>query len=164
MEKHNPLDRILEQYEYHNALYANVLEDIHPKDTHTRINERTNHIAWLAGNLVSVRFRLAASLGITEEETFPHLFKDQKPLQVYSTYPDLVVILEDWNRITPILKKTLQGLTNEELLGPPSFEALFIGDNNLLGLISFIVDRESYAIGQLGLLRKAFGYPAMKYA
>ncbi len=163
MEMDLSITRLLEQYDFHSKLYLNCLVDIKPSDAQKRINQSTNHIAWLAGNLVSVRFRLGSSLGLEVQDVFYDLFKDQRAIQDHITYPDLAPIQEDWNRITPILKDRLSSLTKEELLSSQPFDAPLLGQPNLLNTISFLIDRESYAIGQLGLLRKIFGYEAMKY-
>ncbi|SHJ20459.1 hypothetical protein [Aquimarina spongiae] len=157
------ITRLLEQYDFHSKLYVNCLVDIKPDDAQKRINQNTNHIAWLAGNLVSVRYRLGNSIGLKEQDVFHELFKDQRPIQKHITYPDLAPIQKDWNRITPLLRDQLFALTEEELLAPQPFDAPLLGASNLLNTISFLIDRESYAIGQLGLLRKIFGYEAMKY-
>ena len=155
--------RLLEQYDFHSKLYINCLTDIKPNDAQKRINQHTNHIAWLAGNLVSVRYRLGHSVGVNEKDTFYEIFKDQRPIQKHITYPDLSLILKDWNKITPLLRNKLLSLTEKELLVPPPFETPLLGEPNLLNTISFLIDRESYAIGQMGLLRKIFGYEAMRY-
>jgi hypothetical protein len=39
-----------------------------------------------------------------------------------------------------------------------------IGDATVLGLIAFMVQHDSYHIGQLALLRKHYGLPAMRYS
>ncbi|MDT0608143.1 DinB family protein [Croceitalea rosinachiae] len=163
MEIDLSITRILEQYDFHSRLYVNCLADIKPKDAQKRINQNTNHIAWLAGNLVSVRYRLGSSIGLKERDTFYEIFKDQRPIQKHITYPDLAPLQEDWNRIAPLLRNRLLSLTEEELIAPQPFAAPLLAKPNLLNTISFLIDREAYAIGQLGLLRKIFGYEAMRY-
>ncbi len=163
MEMDLSITRLLEQYDFHSKLYVNCLIDIKPSDAQKRINQSTNHIAWLAGNLVSVRYRLGNYIGLEEQDVFYELFKDQRAIQNHITYPDLVPIREDWNRITPLLADRLSSLTEEELLSSQPLDVPLLGESNLMNTISFLIDRESYAIGQLGLLRKIFGYEAMKY-
>jgi len=163
MEMDLSITRLLEQYDFHSKLYLNCLVGIKPSDAQKRINQSTNHIAWLAGNLVSVRYRLGNSIGLKEQDVFYELFKDQRAIQKHITYPDLAPIQEDWQRITPLLRDKLSLLTEKELLNPQPLDAPLLGEPNLLNTISFLIDRESYAIGQLGLLRKIFGYEAMKY-
>jgi uncharacterized damage-inducible protein DinB len=38
-----------------------------------------------------------------------------------------------------------------------------IEDNTKFGALTFMVQHETYHIGQLGILRRALGLPAMKY-
>ncbi|MEM6813784.1 MAG: DinB family protein [Bacteroidota bacterium] len=155
--------RLLEQYDFHTKLYQNCLEDIRPSDAQRRVTLDTNHIAWLAGNLVSVRYQLGKSIGLREQSKFDGIFKNQRPIQNHITYPDLVPIREEWLRITPILREKLLSLTKEDLLSDQPFDTPLLGKSNLLNTITFIIHRESYSIGQMGLLRKIFGYEAMQY-
>ncbi len=156
--------RLIEQYRFHNLLFKNVLKGIKVQDTHIRINGKTNHIAWIAGNLVSVRYRLANSLGLDVKESFYEYFEHQRPIQDGLVYPELPKMLEEWEVISPVLEKRLSELTQQELAAESPFSAPQIAHDNLLGTINFLIDREAYAIGQLGLMRKAFGYEAMSYS
>jgi uncharacterized damage-inducible protein DinB len=38
-----------------------------------------------------------------------------------------------------------------------------VSDGSVLGAVAFLAQHESYHMGQLGLLRKALGYPPMSY-
>jgi hypothetical protein len=40
---------------------------------------------------------------------------------------------------------------------------LGVNDRSILGMLAFIAQHESYHIGQLSLLRKHVGLPAMRY-
>ncbi len=158
------INRLLEQYRYHNTLFKNVLEGIKPKHTHIRMNGLTNHLSWIAGNLTATRFNLGNCIGIELEQTFPEFFEGHKSIIPDVQYPSLEEIIADWDRITPVLEKRLKEITLEQLAAPsPLYTPRTIGQNNLLGTIIFLIDRESYAIGQIALIRKAFGYEAMKY-
>ncbi len=137
--------------------------DIRPIDAQKRVRQNVNHIAWLAGNLVSIRYRLGTIIGLKERETFFEIFKDNRPIQNHITYPDLVPIQEDWHRITPLLRERLAILTDEKLLSPQTVEIPIDGEPNLLHIIYFFIDKESYALGQMGLLRQLFGYEANTY-
>ncbi len=164
MEIDLSIERLLEQYRYHDTLFKNVLTGIKPKHTHIRLNGLTNHLSWIAGNLATTRYNLRNSIGIELEQAFPEFFKGHKPIIPDVHYPSLEEIIADWDRITPVLEKRLKEITPEQLVAPsPLFIPKTIGQNNLLGAIIFLIDRESYAIGQIALIRKVFGYEAMKY-
>ncbi|NMH85983.1 hypothetical protein [Flavivirga algicola] len=164
METDTSITRLLEQYRFHDTLYKNVLESIKPKHTHIRLNGLTNHVSWIAGNLAATRFNLGNNIGIELKQGFPEFFKDHKSIIPNVQYPSLEAIIKDWDRITPVLEKRLEEMTPEQLSAPsPLFIPKSIKQNNILGTLIFLIDRESYAIGQIALIRKAFGYEAMKY-
>ena len=162
MEDNLSISRLIKQY--HSILFRNVLEGINPEHRHIRLNGVTNHIAWIAGNLAATRNNLANNIGIEIEPAYPEFFEGHKAIIPDAEYPDLEGIINYWNKITPVLEKRLTELTPEQLAGKSSFFIpKILGKNNLLGTLIFLIDRESYAIGQLALMRKAFGYEAMKY-
>ncbi|TDI80236.1 MAG: DinB family protein [Caldithrix sp.] len=161
MEK-NMMSALLEQFTLHTRLFSNVLVEISPEHATKRMNDKTNHIAWLTGSMVSIRFKLANLLGMNEQEPFPHLFKDGKAIQNDITYPGINELAEDWE---PISKKLLEKLGNlsEKELAETSPIKLPVNDESMLGALVFFADRESYVLGQIGILRRIFGYDAMKY-
>jgi hypothetical protein len=163
MKKHKPIDRLIEQYEFHNMLFENVIEAIKHEDAKMRINGNTNHILWLSGNLASTRYDLAKNLGVNIENTFAKFYENHKSLHEDFEYPELEKLLQNWKIITPILKEKLVSISEEELFDSPTFSTPSILDNSLLSHILFLIDRESYVIGQLAFIRKALGYKAMRY-
>ncbi len=164
MEMDLSITRLQEQYKYHSILFRNVLKGVEPKHTHVRLNGITNHISWIAGNLAATRFNLGNTIGIEIQQAFPEFFEGHKAIISDTQYPSLEEIIKDWDRITPILEKRLIELTPEQLVTKsPLFIPKTLEKNNLLGTLLFLIDRESYAIGQIALIRKAFGYEAMKY-
>jgi hypothetical protein len=161
-----PLNLLVNLYDMHTTFYPNVIEGISDKDAHNRLNTKANHIAWIAGSIVHERFELAYALGVDadtlmENRLSRELFKDHQGIQDNTSYPSLEEYRNDWKRITPILKDRLTNLTEEELNGPDPFE--MPGDYTLFDSITFLIDRESYCIGQIGLYRRLLGYEAMKY-
>jgi hypothetical protein len=153
---------LLIQHELHTMLFRNVIEGVNDKDANTRINE-ANHIAWLAGNLVSLRYKLVNAMGISIEQKFPSLFKNNKGVQNDIVYPSLKELEEDWNNISPFLKEKLCGITEEELNGVQPFPIPALTDKTFFASLTFLLHREAYGIGQIALLRRVFGYEAMSY-
>ena len=75
MKKYNLLDRLTEQYDFHNRLFENVIKGIKHKDAKIRINGNTNHMIWIAGNLASTRYDLAHKLGVNIENKYVEFMK-----------------------------------------------------------------------------------------
>ena len=149
-------------YDFHTKLYYNVLVDISEEDAAKRLNTRANHMAWIAGSLVTTRYELAKALGIEQQQKTSQLFENNKGIQESVAYPTLAEFRQDWESISTVLKDALANMTEEQLNGPDPFG--MPGENvKIFDSIMFMVDRESYCIGQLGLWRRLLGYDAMKY-
>ncbi|HKZ37278.1 MAG TPA: hypothetical protein VJ184_06500 [Chryseolinea sp.] len=153
-------------YDMHTTFYSNVIDGISDKDAHNRLNTKANHVAWIAGSIVHERFELAYAIGvnkkdISENRASSGLFKDHQGIQDNVSYPSLADYRKDWGLITPVLRDQLLSLSDDQLNGPDPFE--MPGENTLFDAITFLIDRESYCIGQIGLYRRLLGYEAMKY-
>ncbi len=156
------METFVEIYDYHTKMFINALDGISAKDAQNRLGTKANHIAWIAGSLVYQRQFLANAAGIDVKQTSEMLFLNNKGIQDNVTYPPLEEYKEDWNKISPLLKDALANMSEEQLNGPdpykmPGANYTFF-DTNV-----FCIDRESYCIGQIGLLRRLLGYEAMKH-
>lgn len=156
------LDAALIQYDLHSKLFDNVLEGISDVDATVRLNGQTNHIAWLAGSLLYQRFECTNLVGNpTEKPASYELFKDFKGIQEQK-YPSIQEFKNDWARVSPQLRASLSSISTEKLNTYAPFK---MGEHEVTvyEVIVFNMHREAYFIGQIGILRKYFGYPAMKY-
>lgn len=149
-------------YDWHTRLYPNVIEGISDKDAENRLNTKANHIAWLAGSLVHERYEMARVLGIGLKQTSEKLFHDNKGIQDEISYPSLNEFKKDWEAISEVLSASLAKLSSYDLQRPDPF-GMPGKDLTLFDAFAFIIDRESYCIGQIGLYRRLLGYDAMKY-
>lgn len=155
------IDTLVYLYDYHTKLYPNVIEGISFEDAHNRLNTKANHIAWIAGSLVHQRYELANALHIKARQASYDLFKDNKGIQDDVTYPTLEQFEKEWEEISDMLRNSMVKLTSEDLEGPEPFG---MGEGlRLFDALAFIIDREAYYIGQVGLYRRLMGYDAMKY-
>ncbi|MEJ7738427.1 MAG: DinB family protein [Chitinophagaceae bacterium] len=151
----------IDLYDLHTKLFPNVIEGISEKDANNRLNTRANHPAWLTGSLVQQRYELANALDAGMQPTFHELFKDHKGIQDNTTYPPLHAFKKDWEEVTPVLREALLNMNDDQLDSVAPFD---MGEEvTYYQGISFLIDRESYCIGQIGLWRRLLGYEAMKY-
>jgi hypothetical protein len=156
------IDTLIILYDLHSRLFLNVLHQITDTDAQNRLGTKANHVAWLAGSLVHERYELANAAGIALKQTSDHLFMDHKGIIDKLQYPPLDEYHKDWKLVTPVLRKALLGLDYDDLksIGPYSVP----GDElSFFDAITFIMDRESYCIGQIGLYRRLLGYEPMRY-
>lgn len=156
------VDTLLFLYDWHTRLFPNALDGISDKDAQDRLNTKANHIAWIAGSLVHTRFEMANALGIDLKQTSHELFKDFQGIKDGITYPSLQEYRHDWKKISAVLHDKLANLDPEDLEKPDPFQ--MPGQQlTLFESFAFTIDRESYCIGQIGLLRRLLGYDALKY-
>jgi len=158
------LQIIIPQFRMHTQMFDNVLNGIKEQDALTRINGKTNHFTWMVGNLVNARYWLGNLLGIEKEDPNARFFKDAKALDTTADYPSLDALKKEWHIISPLVFEKLHTVTDEELSQSYSMgmNIDFIEENKL-NMTGMAMDRESYLFGQLGLMRRALGYDAMKY-
>ena len=166
----NSIQIITRQLILNTKFYKNVLSDINNEESKIRLSGKTNHLAWIAGHLVVIRFGLAVRFGLRRNK-YPHLDlfvkKDipppnAKPLDESYNYPVLDETLEYWNSYSEYLTSKLPALTEEQL----NFELPFdtpIGGKTILESLAFTASHEAYHIGQMSIIRKSIGHTAMTY-
>ena len=160
----NRLDIIIPAYRMHTQSFNNALDGVSEEDAGIRIENVTNHITWMVGNLVNCRYWLANILGIADKDPNEELFKDAKALDMSLKYPALEELRKEWHKISPLLYQKLIKITDEELEKPYEFgmNVPFITDNKL-NMVGMCIGREDYLFGQIGLMRRVLGYKGMSY-
>jgi hypothetical protein len=155
---------VIPGYRMHSQMFNNMLEGIQQADAQKRIENKTNHFAWMVGNLVNCRYWLANILGLQEKDPNDDLFKDAKALDLNAQYPSLDELKKEWHKISPVLYQRLLSVEDAELEQSHEFGMnVSYVEENKLNMVGMGIDRESYLFGQLGLMRKVLGYEAVKY-
>jgi uncharacterized damage-inducible protein DinB len=76
--------------------------------------------------------------------------------------PPLGETVAAWAAASYALRDRLETLTAAELDGPTA-APFFAPEQTMLGALTFLVQHDSYHLGQLAFLRKLAGLPAMRY-
>src|SRR5678815_1888697 len=84
--KKTALQVLINLYDYHTRLFNNVIVGISDEDANKRLNTKANHIAWITGSLVTVRYDLARMLGINQQQATGELFKNNRGIPVSYTH------------------------------------------------------------------------------
>lgn len=155
---------VIPAYRMHTQMFNNMLDGIQEADAQKRIDNKTNHFAWMIGNLVNCRYWLANIIGIPEKDPNDELFKDAKSLDVNAKYPSLEELKKGWHKISPVVYQKLLSVDEEELGQAYEFGMnIPYVEENKLNMVGMCLDRESYLFGQLGLMRKLLGSEGVKY-
>ncbi len=155
---------IIPAYRMHSQSFKNVLDGITEEMGLKRIDNKTNHIVWMTGNIVNCRYWIGKLLGIEDKDPYENLFSEGRALDENLAYPTLEALKESFASISPKVYEKLLTATDEELDKAFSFgmNVPFIPEN-ILNFIGMCIGREDYLFGQIGLMRKMLDLKGMSY-
>jgi uncharacterized damage-inducible protein DinB len=156
---------LAEMLRMNTRLYRNCLIDLaddKAKERPTGTGE-TNCAAFIAAHLVDSRHYLLGTLGVKQPSPLKGAKGGFNSIENVSSYPPLAEIEKAWTAVGKSLDQQLGKLTTAELDAPLD-SGFPLVTKSMLGVLTFLVQHESYHLGQLGLLRKHAGLPAMAYS
>ena len=142
-------------------LFINCLSDVSDEIARRIVAERTSTMLFIAHHCLDARIFMAETAGISLAHPFPEIAEAERAEDV-CFYPPVPEVLVRWTEISPDFIRSLGALSQEELQAP-STKRFPVHDLSVLGALSFLVQHESYHIGQLSLLRRLHGLSAMSY-
>jgi len=149
-------------FEMNTKLLRNCFDGVDDALAAKRPGDRSNNIVFLACHLVHARYHLAGLLGSHVKNPLEPMLDGVNSVDELKTPPKLDDLLGWWDEAGAALTRRLAVLSNAELDGAAHRE-FPIGDPTLLGAIAFLVQHESFHIGQIAFLRKLLGLPAMSF-
>lgn len=161
--------QFVKQYQLLTDWFISVLDGVSDMDGSKTVNDHINSLEWLAGHLITGRYRNMMRLGI-QVEPYKYLakFQDQSipppnaiafdPKIKYST---LTECREQWILYSELFLDKLKSM-DETMLGVEIPFTVLTGGNKLEDALAFIVMHESYHIGQMSNIRKSLGYHSMQ--
>jgi uncharacterized damage-inducible protein DinB len=155
-----PLAAILD---LNTSLLLNCLAGLSDREAQQRLEAGGNSITFLASHLADSRHFLASRLGQPLANPLARYLDDVRNIEDIRDWPSLDEIGPAWRGVSAHLQTTLDTLT-EAALAEPNVHRMPIGDGSRLGLIAFLVQHDSYHLGQVAFLRRQLGKPPMSYA
>ncbi|MEJ2634316.1 MAG: DinB family protein [Calditrichia bacterium] len=143
-------------------LFLNALDKVTDEILKIRISAGMNNMGFIACHVLDGRFYLADYTGISYTHPLKGLFSQINSIDEFEIFPALKELIGSWNEVSAKLSNGFAALPAQLLISKSDTKFPSV-DNTVLGGISFLLQHESYHIGQLALLRKYFGLPAMKY-
>ena len=144
------------------VLFRNCLDGLNDEQAATRPSSGTNSATFIAAHLASSRFFLLKTLGVQEVDPLAPYLNGRKGIDECAQLPPLREIDAAWTRGAHLLRDRLAALTAAEV-DSRSDVKFPLADGTLLATLTFLVQHDSYHLGQLSLLRKFAGLPAMRY-
>lgn len=143
-------------------LLLNCLDGLDDTAGGARPNERTNSIGFIAAHLVDARHLLARVTGLEVTPPYGGALENVRSVEDMGVVPALAETRTIWRDISERVEEQLARLTTD-VLDAPAPQRYPIDDRSVLGAIAFLMQHDAYHIGQLALLRKFHGAPAMRY-
>jgi uncharacterized damage-inducible protein DinB len=154
-----PLSAILR---LNTRLLLNCLDGLTDETARSRHAEGANSAAFVAAHLTDSRFFILRMFGGTLANPLSVFLDKAKSIDDITDWPSLDLIRAAWSDVSAAIDAALVESSPDDLEQP--VDARFPGvERTRLGALTFLVQHDSYHIGQLALLRKPAGLPAMSY-
>jgi uncharacterized damage-inducible protein DinB len=143
-------------------LLLNSLEGLGETEARSRLPGGGNSISFLAAHLTDTRHFLAARIGQPLANRLTPYLGDARGIEDIATWPSLTELRDAWCVVSAHLGTALAGLSAAEI-ARPNPHRFPIADGTLVGMLAFLVQHDSYHVGQVAFLRRQLGKPAMTY-
>lgn len=145
-------------------LVLNCLHGLEEADGTARIAAGTNNIAFLVAHIADARFFMAKLLGRSLENPLEAALAGVTSIHEAGKLPSLGELRGIWVAVSAHVRRCVDAASATQWSDPSGSQYAFpIDDQTLLGAVAFLVQHESYHLGQISLLRKARGHAAMSY-
>jgi len=153
---------LAEMLRLNTRLFHNCLADLADPKARERPSATTNSATFLAAHLVDSRYYTLGLLGVKQPSPLKGAKGGFNDISQVTAWPSLDEIRTAWTAVARTLDQQLQAIKPVELDAPldPGFP---IENKTVLGVVTFMVQHDCYHLGQLGLVRKFAGLPAMAY-
>lgn len=143
-------------------LVRNCCAGLSDEDAARRIDGRGNSVVFLAAHLTDARHYMLTRAGAQIPSPLPDALEEARSIDDVAELPSLREVLEAWRTVSDQLPNTLASLEPARLEEPVAGQFPIPG-GTLLAMIAFLVQHESYHVGQMAYLRRYLGYSAMSY-
>jgi uncharacterized damage-inducible protein DinB len=144
-------------------LLANCVVGVDEEAATRRVTPSSNNVAFLVAHLVESRHYLATILRAPLPSPLVPYLSGARSLDDIASLPSLEELLRAWEAISAHLAVQIERL-DTPALSAPARQPLPGSGGAVLDNLAFLVQHDSYHIGQLALLRRQLGRPAMSYA
>ncbi len=144
-------------------LFRNCLHGMTQAQAEARPADGGNSALWVAAHMVKARYGLLKRFGAERPNPLPAELMNAKGIDEVKAWPAVADVLAAWTDASRGLRDRLPQLTPQQWDEPvdvrfPAFE------QTQFGVLVFMVQHDSYHLGQLSMLRKVLGMPGMSYS
>jgi uncharacterized damage-inducible protein DinB len=144
-------------------LFHNCLADVDDDSAQNRPGPKANNMTFIAVHLLDARAWMARYLGLQYRHPFEDELASVTSIDDVERFPSLESLVTAWNDVSERLTERLACLAAEDI-ERDSEQEFPVGDRSVLGGVAFLLQHESFHIGQLALIRRILGFASMSYA
>jgi len=156
------LHALAEIFRLNRRLILNCFDGMSEEQSRHRAGGTTNSAQFLLAHLIDVRHFLLQALGGRAENPVAAALASAGGIDEVAELPPVAELLDGWSAISDALEDALES-TSGSALDHPAAQRFPVEDATLLGEIAFLAQHESYHLGQIAMLRRVVGLPAMRY-
>ena len=143
-------------------LLRNCLDGVSDEMARIRHAAGVNSAAFIAAHVTDSRFFLLRTLGGSLDNPLSAMLDEANGIDDITDWPSLDAIRAAWMNVSSAIDTLLDAVSPDDL--DAAIDAKLPGvERTRLGALTFLVQHDSYHIGQLAMLRKSAGLPAMSY-
>ncbi len=143
-------------------LLLNCLAGLSETDAVVRPMKGINSISFLAVHIIDARFFMAKMLRRPLKNPLQATLADVQTIDEVGSLPPLDELKAYWRTVSRQVMTALEEVKGD-LLKEKAPSPFPVADESILGGLFFLVQHESYHIGQMAILRKGLGFNAMSY-
>ena len=143
-------------------LLLNTLEGLGDDDVRTRLPGGGNSLAFLAAHLTDSRHFLTERIGHPLANPVASYLADARTIDDITAWPSLAELRAAWCAVSAHVQSRLGEMSVADL-AQPNANRFPLADGTQLGMIAFLVQHDSYHVGQMVFLRRQLGKTAMTY-
>ncbi len=143
-------------------LFLNCLDGLTDAAARTRPNQQANNLAFIGGHLVETRAWMGRYLGLETPAPFGGVLEHATGIDAVPDLPPVAEIRSAWEAVSGAVSRRLDDLTMADLAAPSSQRFPGVAAT-IVGGIAFLVQHESYHVGQMAYVRKYLGLSPMSY-
>ncbi len=150
-------------FELNTSLLLGVLDGVSPARGWSRPAADAAGMPGIAVHVLDARNFLAQLLSVEVSDPLLQSIRGAQRVEDLTVLPSPASVSTLWLSLSRLIRPVLRGLSDASL-DAPAPQAFPVSDPSVLGAVAFLLQHEAYHIGQLSVLRKAAGHPAVPYA
>lgn len=157
----HPLQPFCDLYAFNSTLLATVSDGLEEADWRHTTGKGGNTAHWILGHVTAARLYIALRCGLVPTaEPWQHAFDIGVTPADPSTYPTVDELTKKFIAAGALLQEGVPA-ASADTLDTELDQPLPDGSTDLSGMVRFFYMHETYHLGQIGLIRRQCGHPAM---